>query len=44
MEFTGVIQGGWGYVAAAYGISLSILLTYVLVVSFRLRALRAKEE
>ena len=33
----GVIQGGWGYVAAAWGISLSVLLLYVAVVTVRLR-------
>jgi hypothetical protein len=43
-QFTGVIEGGWNYVAGAYGISLSMLLAYVLVVTFRLRALRAKED
>lgn len=44
MKFDGVIEGGWGFVAGAYGISLTILLVYVLVVTFRLRNLRAKEE
>lgn len=29
---SGVIQGGWGYVAAAWGISLALLLTYAGVV------------
>ena len=38
----GVITGGWGFVAAAWGISLSMLLTYTLIVSLRLRA--AKED
>lgn len=40
--FDGVIEGGWGYVAGAYGLSLGVLLVYVLVVTFRLRRLRNK--
>ena len=36
----GVIVGGWGYVAAAWGISLGLLLGWALVLSFRLRAAR----
>jgi len=39
--FTGEITGGWGYVGAAYGISLSLLLAYTLVVTFRLRSAQA---
>jgi hypothetical protein len=35
--FTGEISGGWGYVGAAYGISLSLLLAYTVVVTVRLR-------
>ncbi len=42
MEFTGIIEGGWGYIWAAYGVSLSILLAYALVVTFRLRSLRGE--
>jgi hypothetical protein len=41
--FTGKIEGGWGYVGMAYGISLAILLIYVLVVSVRLRGLEARD-
>ena len=36
--FTGQIQGGWGYVSAAYGISLTLLLLYVLFVERALRS------
>ncbi len=44
MEFDGVIQGGWNYVAAAYGLSFAILIAYTLIVSFRLRGLRQRKE
>ena len=44
MEFTGVIEGGWNYVIGAYGLSLGLLLGYILVVTFRLRGLRARKE
>ena len=37
----GVIVGGWGYVAAAWGISLSLLLGWTLVLNVRLRTARA---
>jgi hypothetical protein len=37
----GVIQGGWGYVIAAYGISWSVLLLYG--VSLYVRAKRATQ-
>jgi hypothetical protein len=43
MMFSGKIEGGWGYVAGAYGISLGILLVYVLMVTFRLRGLKARD-
>jgi hypothetical protein len=42
--FSGRIEpgSGWGYVGAAYGLSLSILLAWVLVVTFRLREVRRR--
>ena len=40
--FDGKIEGGWGYVAGAYGISLFVLLVYVLVTTVRLRGLEAR--
>lgn len=36
----GVIQGGWEYVWAAWGISLSMLACYALIVVLRLQAAR----
>ncbi len=44
VEFTGQIVGGGGYVAAAWSISLVILLAYVIVTTVRLRAARAGKE
>ena len=44
MEFTGQIVGGTGYVVAAWGISLSLLLVYVVVTTVRLRRARAARE
>jgi len=44
VEFTGEITGGQGYVAAAWGISLSVLLVYVVVTTVRLRKARAHKE
>ena len=38
----GVIQGGWEYVGAAWGISLSMLVSYALIVVARLAAARRK--
>lgn len=35
---SGVIVGGWGYVAAAWSISLTMLATYAIVTNLRLRA------
>ena len=37
----GVIQGGWGYVIAAYGISWAVLLAYA--ISLYVRAKRAPQ-
>jgi len=34
---SGVIQGGWGYVAGAYGITAGVLLLYVVWLYTRLR-------
>jgi hypothetical protein len=36
----GVIVGGWGYVAAAWGISLGLLLGWTVLLNVRLRAAR----
>jgi len=36
----GVIVGGWGYVAAAWGISLGLLLGWAVVLNVRLAAAR----
>ena len=41
---TGVIQGGWGFVWAAYGVTAAILLGYAVSVLLRLRAARRREE
>jgi len=38
----GVIVGGWGYVWAAWGLSLSLFVTYVIVTNARLA--RASKE
>jgi len=34
---TGAIVGGWGWVAAAWGFSLSLLCIYAVWLTFRLR-------
>jgi len=39
----GRIEGGWGYVGAAWGLSLSVLLIYVVVVNMRLRGYESAE-
>jgi folate-dependent tRNA-U54 methylase TrmFO/GidA len=44
VQFTGQLVGGEGYVAAAWGISLSILLAYVIITTLRLRRARAGRE
>lgn len=44
MPFTGEIEGGGGYVAAAWGISLIVLLAYVAMVTFRLRRLENRKQ
>jgi len=40
----GVIQGGWEWVAAAWGISLSLLVSYAVVLQVRLRQTRDRKE
>ena len=39
---TGVIEGGWGYVSAAYGATAVILIGYAVSVLLRLRAARRR--
>lgn len=34
---SGVVSGGWGYVAAAWGVSLALLATYALLISIKLK-------
>ena|GEM_PF-6193072 len=38
----GQIQGGWGWVISAYGLSFAALLAYTLMVTLRLRALQQR--
>lgn len=38
----GQIQGGWGWVISAYGLSFAALLGYTLMVTLRLRALQQR--
>jgi hypothetical protein len=40
----GQIQGGWGWVISAYGLSFAALLAYTLMVTLRLRALQQREK
>lgn len=40
----GIIQGGWEWVAAAWGISLTVFATYAIVLQLRLRHERRREE
>jgi CcmD family protein len=44
MEGQGMIQGGWGYVIAAYGISWGVLALYVVSLFQRARGLRSSGE
>lgn len=39
----GVIVGGWGYVAAAWGTSLGLLLAWAVILNVRLAAARAAQ-
>jgi hypothetical protein len=41
---SGVIQGGWEYVTAAYAISVVILTAYVASVVLRYRAEKARRQ
>lgn len=34
---TGMIQGGWEYVIAAYGLSFTVLVVYAVSMQLRLR-------
>jgi heme exporter protein CcmD len=40
----GVIEGGWPYVWAAYGVSAAILIGYAVSVHLRYRAARRQRE
>jgi hypothetical protein len=42
MMAAGVIRGGWGFVIAAYSISVLVLLGYALSIHLRYRAERAR--
>ena len=42
MTTTGVIQGGWGFVVAAYAVSGVVLLGYAISVHLRYRAERGR--
>lgn len=39
----GVIQGGWEWVAAAWGISLAVFATYAIILQVRLNHERRRE-
>ncbi|MCA9518108.1 MAG: hypothetical protein KC635_24385 [Myxococcales bacterium] len=39
----GVILGGWEWVAAAWGVSLGIFVTYAVVLEVRLRRARGRD-
>ena len=41
---TGVIEGGWAYVWAAYGVSAVILIGYAVSLHRRYRAERRKDQ
>ena len=43
MQMQGVIVGGWGYVFAAWGASLAVLLIYAVAVNIRLRRALRKD-
>jgi len=40
----GVITGGWGWVAAAWGISLALLVSYAVALELRLRKTRPEKD
>lgn len=39
---SGVIEGGWGFVVAAYGVSATVLIGYAVSIHLRYRAERAR--
>ena len=44
MSGMGVLQGGWEFVWAAYGVSATVLLGYCAVLILRLRAAQTRAE
>jgi heme exporter protein D len=44
MTAMGVIEGGWEFVTAAYGVTAVVLLVYALSVHFRHRAERSRAQ
>ena len=42
MTAAGVIHGGWGFVVAAYSVSVLVLLGYAVSIHIRYRAERAR--
>lgn len=42
MPVTGVVQGGWEFVWAAYSVSAAVLLGYAMSIHLRYRAERAR--
>ncbi len=44
MSGTGVIEGGWGFVVAAYSVSAIVLIGYTVWIHIRYRAERARRK
>lgn len=44
MSGTGVIEGGWEFVVAAYAVSAIILIGYAVSINIRYRAERARRK
>jgi hypothetical protein len=44
MSPTGVIEGGWEFVRAAYGVSAAVLLVYGVTLVLRFRSARSRAE
>ena len=42
MSGTGVIEGGWGFVVAAYGVTAVVLVGYAVSILTRFRAERSR--